>query len=165
MGLCPDFLLLDGVLSGLDSLSLLERLSETMPCPPRVLYLGREDKWLGLALQRGADAAAAWNTDDEDILRLTESTAQKPLPRLAERWEADRMEIAEKYAVLLRIPEALKGNNIYAGLCPRWPARRSLAHPSRGCCIRSLPHPALPPPARWKRPSAPRWKAPGSAAT
>ena len=109
MGLCPDFLLLDGVLSGLDSLSLLERLSETMPCPPRVLYLGREDKWLGLALQRGADAAAAWNTDDEIILRLTESTAQKPLPRLAEHWEADRMEIAEKYAVLLRIPEALKG--------------------------------------------------------
>lgn len=108
-GLCPDFLLLDGVLSGVDSLNLLEQLRAYMAAPPRVLYLGREEKWLELALQKGADAAALWNISDNELLRLAEDVAQRPLPRLAEPWEADRMKIAERYAFFLRIPDALKG--------------------------------------------------------
>ena len=109
MRLCPDFLLLDGVLSGMDSLGLLEQLSARMPAPPRTLYLGREEKWLRLALQKGADTAALCESNDQELLRLAETTAQKPLPDLAAPWEADRTEIAEKYASFLGIPGALKG--------------------------------------------------------
>ena len=107
--LCPDFLLLDGVLSGADSLRLLEQFGALMPAPPRVLYLGREEKWLALARQKGADAAALWDGDGRALLRLAESTAQKPLPGLAAPWEKDREETAEKYASFLGIPGALKG--------------------------------------------------------
>ena len=119
MRLCPDFLLLDSVLPGTDSLSLLDQLSALLPAPPRVLYLGREEKWLRIALQKGADAAALRGGDDRALLLLAEQTAQKPLPDLAAPWEAVRMEIAEKYASFLGIPDTLKGKQ-YICLALSW---------------------------------------------
>ena len=109
--LTPDFLLLDGVLTGVDSLNLLCQLSAEMPAPPRVLYLGREKKWLALALQKGADAAALWNTKENALLQAAEETALTALPKLAEPWQTERGRIAEKYAALLGISDALKGKN------------------------------------------------------
>ena len=109
--LTPDFLLLDGVLTGLDSLDLLDRLSAEMPAPPRVLYLGREREWLMLALQKGADAAALWNIDENALLCAAEKTALTALPKLAEPWHAERRRIAEKYAARLGISDALKGKD------------------------------------------------------
>ncbi|MBQ7655088.1 MAG: hypothetical protein IJI53_03185 [Clostridia bacterium] len=107
--LCPDFLLLDGVLAGVDSLAFLEQMSAEMPAPPRVLYLAREQAWVHMALQKGADAAARWNSDETGLLRLIEETARKPLPRLAEPWEKERDSIAEKYAAFLGIPQGYRG--------------------------------------------------------
>ena len=107
----PDFLLLDGVLSGTDSLYILRWMGERMPAPPRVLYLGREAEWVKAALSKGADAAALWDCGDEELLRLTKAAAEKPLPRLSEPWEADRLGIAEKLAARLGIPNALKGKD------------------------------------------------------
>ena len=107
--LCPDFLLLDGVLRGVDSLYILEQMRWMMPAPPRVLYLGRDENWLAYALQRGADAAALRNSDSKELLRLAECTAQKLLPELAAPWEEARMEIAQKFAAFLGIPDVMKG--------------------------------------------------------
>ncbi|MBR3015633.1 MAG: hypothetical protein IKH57_00875 [Clostridia bacterium] len=107
----PDFLLLDGVLSGADSLNLLVWMSANMPAPPRVLYLGREEEWTKAALSKGADAAALWNCGEEELTRLAKAAAEKPLPRLAEPWETDRMEISENLAARLGIPHALKGKD------------------------------------------------------
>ena len=107
--LCPDFLLLDGVLSGVDSLHILEELGRKLPAPPRVLYLSREEKGQMLALQKGADETAPWRCSGRELVRLSENTAQKPLPRLAQPWEAERNKIAETYAAFLRIPDGLKG--------------------------------------------------------
>jgi len=109
--LTPDFLLLDGVLSGLDSLRLLEQLGAELPAPPRVLYLGREERWLAPADRRGADAALLWNCGEEELLRSAEAAAERPLPKLADPWKAQRRKIAEKYAALLGIPEPLKGKH------------------------------------------------------
>ncbi|MBR5108674.1 MAG: hypothetical protein IK099_00640 [Clostridia bacterium] len=107
----PDFLLLDGVLSGVDSLNLLRWMRDSMPAPPRVLYLGREEEWIRTALSKGADAAALWDCGDADLARLAQATAQTPLPRLSEPWEADRREISEKLAARLGISNAVKGKN------------------------------------------------------
>ena len=109
--LSPDFLLLDGVLTGLDSLNLLELLRAQMPTPPRVLYLGREERWLNLARQKGADHAMLWNCTDGDLIHSALRTAEKPLPKLAKSWESARMEIAQKYADFLGIPSVLKGKD------------------------------------------------------
>lgn len=109
--LCPDFLLLDGVLSGVDSLNLLDQLGACMPAPPRVLYLGREKKWLEPALRKGADAAELCNKNNRELLLLAERTAQESLPNLAAPWEADRLEIAGHYASILGIPQSMRGNH------------------------------------------------------
>ena len=76
--LSPDFLLLDGVLTGLDSLNLLELLRAQMPTPPRVLYLGREERWLNLASLKGADHAMLWNCTDGDLIHSALRTVEKP---------------------------------------------------------------------------------------
>ena len=107
----PDFLLLDGVLSGEDSLHLLQWMGGSMPAPPRVLYLGREEEWIKAALLKGADTAALWNCGEEELIRLARVTAEKPLPRLSEPWEGERAEIAEKLSARLGIPNALKGKD------------------------------------------------------
>ncbi len=109
--LSPDFLLLDGVLAGLDSLHLLELLGAQMPAPPRVLYLGGEERWLALALQKGADHAVLRNCADGDLITSAQQTAEKPLPKLAELWESERLDIAQKYADFLGIPSALRGKD------------------------------------------------------
>lgn len=109
--LSPDFLLLDSVLAGMDSLHLLELLGAQMPAPPRVLYLGGEERWLILALQKGADNAVLRNCADSDLISSAWMTAEKPLPKLAEIWESERMGIAQKYADFLGIPDALRGKD------------------------------------------------------
>ena len=107
--LSPDFLLLDGVLRGADSLRILEQMRWMMPAPPRVLYLGQDESWLAYALQRGADAAALRDSERKKLLCLAERTAHELMPKLAEPWEEDRAEIAQKFAEFLGIPDTLKG--------------------------------------------------------
>lgn len=109
--LSPDYLLLDGVLSGTDSLTLLTQMAEHMPAPPRVLYLGPDETWLEMAKQKGADKAALWHVSEEELLRLAETAASLPLSKLAKGWEETRRSISEKYAAYLGIPEGLKGKH------------------------------------------------------
>ncbi len=106
----PDLLILSGNLAGLDGFKLLEILGDTMAAPPRVLYLGREE-WREKALQSGADWAASDSADDAAFFMAlkTASETMSAVPRLAKKWEPERLGIAEGLLNELSIPDTLKG--------------------------------------------------------
>lgn len=105
----PDFLLLEAVLAGADSLALLAELRNEMPAPPRVLYLAPEESWGKQALGMGADAAALLNCPEEALLSAAKKTGEKPLPALARGWQAVRLAAAGELTDQLGIADALKG--------------------------------------------------------
>lgn len=109
LSLCPDLLILDGVLQGCDPLALLGRLGKRMPAPPRALYLGREESWLTMALQCGADRAVHAPCAPAELILQARQTAETPLPRLSAPWEKVRDQIASEYVEMLGIKDGLKG--------------------------------------------------------
>ncbi|MDO5328109.1 MAG: sporulation initiation factor Spo0A C-terminal domain-containing protein [Clostridia bacterium] len=121
----PDLLILEGNLSGLDGFKLLEILGATMPAPPRTLYLGRAE-WLDKALQTGADCAACENADN-DALSSALQKAMEPTPRLAKKWEEERLRIAEELLNELSIPDTLKGKAYMRYSCGALACAPSLA--------------------------------------
>ena len=107
--LCPDLLILDAALTGMDGLELLERLGREMAAPPRVLFLCRvrQEAWAELARKRGADAVCFW--PEEEILPFARRAIQAVLPALSGPWEETRSEIAGELLHSLGVGEHLKG--------------------------------------------------------
>ena len=103
--LCPDLLVLDSVLSGMDggeALSLLARL----PAPPRVVYLAR------IAFARfepAPDEICSYPCEDAVLLNAILAASSRPLPVLAREWEEQRLAIAGKLLDRLAVPPRLKG--------------------------------------------------------
>lgn len=102
----PDLLILEENLAGMDGFRLMEILVDTMAAPPHALYLGRAE-WLNKALQTGADCAASEIKDDALFSALHKT--MEATPRLAEKWERERLGIAEALLNELAIPDNLKG--------------------------------------------------------
>ena len=103
--LCPDLLVLDSVLSGMDggeALSLLARL----PAPPRVVYLAL------IAFARfepAPDEICSYPCEDAVLLNAILASSSRPLPVLAREWEEQRLAIAGKLLDRLAVPPRLKG--------------------------------------------------------
>ena len=109
--LCPDLLLLDSVLSGMDggeALSLLTRL----PAPPRVVYLART---AFAPTEPVPDAACPYPCEDGFLLETILKAAEHPLPALSHPWEKQRLAIAESLLERLSVPPRLKGRR-YMGV-------------------------------------------------
>ena len=106
----PDLLILEGNLAGMDGLKLLGILGDTMTAPPRALYLGR-DEWIEKAREAGADFAFPENEKDTSLLNAVRQAldTMKTTPRLAKRWEKERLNIAGALLNELSIPDTLKG--------------------------------------------------------
>ena len=103
--LCPDLLVLDSVLSGMDGSSALSLLAR-MPAPPRVVYLTRT----ALAQPEHApDEVCPYPCADHLLLASLSSAACRPLPALAQPWEERRLTIAETLLTRLAVPPRLKG--------------------------------------------------------
>ncbi|MBR3742030.1 MAG: hypothetical protein IKN04_16515 [Clostridia bacterium] len=103
--LCPDLLILDAVLSGMDggeALSLLARLL----APPRVVYLART----AFAPPKPVpDEICSYPCEDRVLLEAVLKAAEHPLPALAQPWEERRLTIAESLLNQLAVPPRLKG--------------------------------------------------------
>ncbi|MBR1585065.1 MAG: hypothetical protein IJ662_05955 [Clostridia bacterium] len=104
--LCPDLLILDSVLTGMDGRAALKRIAR-MATPPRVLFLLR-----GKAMDapRMVDAVCPYpQTKAEEWIKLAAETAARPLPALTEPWAEERERIADTLLDRLQTPASLKG--------------------------------------------------------
>lgn len=104
--LCPEMLVLDQVLTGMDGGDMMRRIREKMIAPPRVLLLRR------LALPCGedaADTACDWPCSPEALLAAAAEAAERPLPVLAEYRAAERERLAGELLDQLGMPRHLKG--------------------------------------------------------
>lgn len=107
--LAPDFLVLDGVLPGLDALALLDTLAR-LAAPPRVLYLNvlGDDASARAALARGVDAILNWPAGDADFLCAARN-ALHPLPGLAAASAEKRLAAAQALLDDLGMSPRLRG--------------------------------------------------------
>lgn len=103
--LCPDALLLDQVLSGLDGIEALKRIGAMMPAPPYTVLLRRTGLPEGLLL----DVQCPCPCTLEMCAEAAAEATRKPLPALAGPWEEDRLSIAGALLTQLGTPETLKG--------------------------------------------------------
>ncbi len=103
--LCPDLLVLDAVLSGIDGGEALSLLSR-MPAPPRVIYLART---AFSTPEPEPDAVCPYPCEDSILLNAILAVARRPLPALARQWEEQRLGIAGKLLERLSVPPRLKG--------------------------------------------------------
>lgn len=104
--LCPDLVLLDAVLSGMDgeeALSLFAR----MPAPPRVAFLARTA--CSTHPEQTPDETCPYPCDDQRLMEALLKAAARPLPALARGWEEKRLAAAEKLLCRLAVPPGLKG--------------------------------------------------------
>ncbi len=103
--LCPDLLLLDAVLAGMDGSAALSLLAR-MPAPPRVAYLART------ACTRPAletDETISYPCGDQLLMDALARAASHPLPALARGLEEKRLAAAERLLDQLAVPGRLKG--------------------------------------------------------
>ena len=159
--LCPDLLILDAVLSGMDggeALSLLARLL----APPRVVYLART----AFAPPKPVpDEICSYPCEDRVLLEAVLKAAEHPLPALAQPWEERRLTIAESLLNQLAVPPRLKGRRYM-----RIAAAALACSPAQGDSYRERLYPYVAGQCGttnrgvWKEPSVPLWKAPGSRA-
>lgn len=110
----PDFLVLDGVLPGLDALALLDTLAR-LAAPPRVLYLNAlgDDASAHVALARGVDAVLNWPAGDDDFLCAARN-ALHPLPGLAAASAEKRLVAAQTLLDDLGMSPRLRGRRYAA---------------------------------------------------
>ena len=103
--LCPDAVVLDEVLLGLDGLEALRRMA-AMLTPPRVVLMAR------VAMPQESvipDETVPYPCGGEEVRAAALRAAQRALPALAAPWEETRMEIAESLLKRLGVPRRLKG--------------------------------------------------------
>ena len=108
--LCPDMLLLDQVLDGLDGPQALKRIGNALPAPPYAVLLKRAVLPEGLPW----DAAIPYPCPGEECAEAAAKAAHSPLPALSEPWEEKRLAIAGALLDQLSVPDTLKG---YRYLC------------------------------------------------
>ena len=109
--LCPDLLILDAVLSGMDggeALSLLARL----PAPPRAVYLART---VFSPAEPAPDEICPYPCEDWVLLETILKAAERPLPALALPWAEQRLALAGTLLERLSVPPRLKGRK-YMGV-------------------------------------------------
>lgn len=109
--LCPDLLILDAVLSGMDGGEALAALSR-MPAPPRVVYLTRT---AFSPPEYTPDETCPYPCEDGALLETVWKAAERPLPALALPWAEQRLAIAESLLNRLAVPSRLKGRR-YMGV-------------------------------------------------
>lgn len=102
--LTPDLLILDNVLMGADGPSILKKAGDTMPAPPRTLFLRRT-----AAADAPADAACPYPCDGETLLYHSLMAAEKPVSVLAAPWMEERRKIGGTLLERLGVPRRLKG--------------------------------------------------------
>lgn len=102
--LSPDLLVMDSVLEGADGAAALTKIGESMPSPPRALFLRRTE-----AAHAPADAQCLYPADAATLLALAREAADRPVSALARAWEKDREEIAEGLLSALGVPTRMKG--------------------------------------------------------
>ena len=103
--LCPDLLILDSVLSGMDGAEALVLLVR-LPAPPRVVYLART----AFAPQEHVpDEICPYPCEEDVLLNVILAAVSRPLPALAREWEEQRLVIAGKLLERLSVPPRLKG--------------------------------------------------------
>lgn len=105
LGLCPELLVLDAVLSGMDgswALALLSRL----PAPPKVVFLARA---AFSPPEPAPDEACPYPCADQALLEAALKAANRPLPALSHAWEEQRFAIAGALLDRLAVPPRLKG--------------------------------------------------------
>ena len=103
--LCPDLLILDAVLKGMDggeALSLFARL----PAPPKTVYLART---AFAPPEHAPDDISPYPCEDAVLLHALSDAAARPLPALALPWEEQWLAIAGKLLDRLSVPPRLKG--------------------------------------------------------
>jgi two-component system response regulator (stage 0 sporulation protein A) len=103
--LCPDVLILDAVLAGIDGLKVLFMLSR-LPAPPRVVYLAR------VAFtdpEPAPDAICPYPCEDAVLLNALSDAVSRPLPALARSREEQRLAMAGRLLDRLAVPPRLKG--------------------------------------------------------
>ena len=103
--LCPDLVLLDAVLSGMDGEEALSLFARA-PAPPRIVYLART------ACTRPGhtpDETCFYPCDGRRLMEVLLSAASRPLPALAGEGEEKRLAAAEKLLCRLAVPPRLKG--------------------------------------------------------
>ncbi len=103
--LCPDLLVLDSALMGMDGAEALHAL-EGMITPPRVLLLQRT-AYPGAAEHADRALRAPWM--EEALLSAAHDAADRPLPRLADARDSARQQIAGELLDQLRVSAHLKG--------------------------------------------------------
>ena len=114
---CPDFLIFDAALPGLDGLTLLEKMSAEMPAPPRVLCLCASPEWADWTRKKDADCALIVPCSEDVLLEKIRETSLLSLPHLALPWEPVRMEIAENLLDQLGVSDRYKGKQYMKAAC------------------------------------------------
>ena len=109
--LCPDLLILDAVLSGMDGGEALTLLAAT-PTPPRVVYLART---AFAPTEPKPDEICPYPCEDQILLEAVGKAAEGSLPALAQPWEEQRLAIAESLLHRLAVSPRLKGRR-YMGI-------------------------------------------------
>lgn len=103
--LCPDLLILDAVLMGMDGGEALFLLA-CLLAPPRVVYLART---AFAPPEHTPDEICPYPCEDAVLLNTLFTAASRPLPALARQWEEQRLAIAGKLLERLSVPPHLKG--------------------------------------------------------
>ena len=103
--LCPDAVVLDCALLGMDGLEALNGFRH-MLAPPRVLFLQRMGH-LEPAKDVDRTLRAPWTA--ETLLTAAREAAERPLPGLAAGWEAQRQAAAGELLDQLNVSPRLKG--------------------------------------------------------
>lgn len=108
--LCPDLVILDSVLSGMDGGEALALLA-VMPAPPRVVYLART---AFAPTEPRPDEICPYPCEEGVLLEIIWKAAERPLPALAQPWETQRLAIAGTLLERLSVPPRLKGRRYMA---------------------------------------------------
>lgn len=126
--LSPDLLVMDGVLEGADGAALLRKLGESMPSPPRTLFLRRTEAGRAAA----ADAECRYPAEAALLLPLAKTAAGRPVSAAALPWEKTRGEVAEGLLDRLGVPRRMKGFDYLraavslCAACPRMPEAQAV---------------------------------------
>lgn len=108
-----DILVLHSRLAGEGGREVLRQLTSwQLPCPPRVLYLCEAEERGGLRADCFAHPAAG----GEQLCRLVEILAKKPLPALAMQHRQRLQETIDSFLDELSMPRSLKGRHYAAWL-------------------------------------------------